>query len=124
MGNDYNWYSTQNVRVATEGLRESGRKWHGLADRMASVSSTAARQHLDQSAFSVVIDGPVGSAATSDLQDAYQQQFDRLNRLFAAAVEQFDAMGAALKRNADWYEDADADSAQSFDGIAAGDWPH
>ena len=124
MGGDYNWYSDKNVRVATDGLREAAKNWHDLADRMTAVLTAAAQQSLQTSAFSVIVDGPVGPATASDLQGAYQQEFDKLTRLFKEAAIQFDAMGNALKENADWYEDADENSAQSFDGISKGDWPH
>jgi hypothetical protein len=123
MGNDYNWYSEKNIKVATDGLRQSANNWHDLADRMTTVSSLAAQQTLEASAFTIIIDGPVGVATASDLHSAYQKEFDKLNGLFKEAVVQFDAMGNALKENADWYEDADANSAQSFDGIAKGHWP-
>jgi hypothetical protein len=123
MGNDYDWYSGKNVKVATEGLRQAAKNWHALADRMMTVSTLASQQTLTASAFTIIIDGPVGAATAGDLHDAYQKEFDKLNGLFKEAVVQFDAMGEALKENADWYDHADADSAQSFDGIAKGDWP-
>ena len=115
---DYNWFSEENVQVATEGLRDEAKKWHGLADRMASVASLAAGQGLQPSAFSVIVDGPIGSATTSDLNGGYQKMFDWLNALFQQGAVQFDAMADALKHNADWYDDADANSAQNFDAIA------
>ncbi|GIM94073.1 WXG100 family type VII secretion target [Paractinoplanes toevensis] len=121
---DYNWYSDKNLKVASEGLREAAKNWHDLADRMTAVSTSAGQQGLQMTAFTVIIDGPVGTATASDLHNAYQQEFDKLNRLFKEAAVQFDAMGNALKENADWYEDSDENSAQSFDGIAKGDWPH
>lgn len=123
MGNEYNWYSEKNVRVATNGLREAAKNWHRLADRMKSVSTLASQQTLELSAFTIIIDGPIGVATASDLHNAYRKEFDKLNGLFREAVVQFDAMGNALKENADWYDDVDANSAQSFDGIAKGDWP-
>jgi hypothetical protein len=119
MTGDYNWFSKENVRVATEGLRDEAKKWHGLADRMTSVASLAAGQGLQPSAFSVIVDGPIGSATTSDLNSGYQKMFDWLNALFQQGVVQFDAMADALKKNADWYDEADANSAQNFDEIAA-----
>ncbi|GIF24457.1 putative YcjX-like family ATPase [Actinoplanes tereljensis] len=121
---DYNWYSDKNVQVASDGLREAAKNWHDLADRMTTVSTSANQQTLEMSAFTVIIDGPVGTATASDLYNAYQQEFQKLTGLFKEAAIQFDAMGTALKENADWYEDADENSAQSFDGIAKGDWPH
>lgn len=123
MGNDYNWYSEKNTEVATDGLRKAAENWHDLAQRMGKVATLASQQTLPQSAFTVIIDGPVGVATSSDLHRAYQKEFDKLNRLFKEAAAQFDAMRGALKRNADWYDGADADSAQNFDGIAKGDWP-
>lgn len=114
MMGDYNWFSEETVQVATEGLRDEARKWHGLADRMASVASLAAGQGLQPSAFSVIVDGPIGAATTSDLNGGYQKMFDWLNALFQQGAVQFDA----LKHNADWYDDADANSAQNFDEIA------
>jgi hypothetical protein len=116
---DYNWFGDEMVQVATEGLREEAKKWHDLADRMGDVSSAALAQSLQAPAFSVIVDGPVGFATTSDLNGAYQKMYDWLNSLFQQAVVQFDAMGAALKANADWYDDADENSAQNFDSIAA-----
>jgi hypothetical protein len=118
MMGDYNWFSEEAVQVATEGLRDEAKKWHGLADRMASVASLAAGQGLQPSAFSVIVDGPIGGATTSDLNGGYQKMFDWLNALFQQGAVQFDAMADALKQNADWYDDADANSAQNFDEIA------
>jgi hypothetical protein len=124
MGNDYNWYSHKNVEIATDGLRKAATNWHDLAHRMMTVATTASQQTLEQSAFTIIIDGPVGVATSSDLHNAYQKEFDKLTGLFKEAAAQLDAMGSALKENADWYDNVDADSAQSFDGIAKGDWPH
>jgi len=118
MTGDYNWFSNENVRVATEGLREEAKKWHGLADRMTSRDALAAGQGLQPSSFSVIVDGPIGSATTSDLNSGYQKMFDWLNALFQQGAVQFDAMADALKKNADWYDEADANSAQNFDEIA------
>jgi len=52
---DYNWFSDESVQVATEGLRDEAKKWHDLADRMASVATLAAGQGLQPSAFSVIV---------------------------------------------------------------------
>jgi NAD(P)H-hydrate repair Nnr-like enzyme with NAD(P)H-hydrate epimerase domain len=123
MGNEYDWYSGTNVEVATDGLREAARNWHDLAGRMTAVASLGSQQTLEASAFTIIIDGPVGAATAGDLHDAYQKEFDKLNGLFREAIVQFTAMGDALKENADWYEDVDAEAAQSFDGIATGHWP-
>ncbi|MGC9670634.1 hypothetical protein ACNTMW_29325 [Planosporangium sp. 12N6] len=123
MGNDYNWYSEKNIAVATDGLRKAAKNWNDLADRMTTVSTLASQQTLELSAFTVIIDGPVGIATASDLHNAYQKEFDKLTGLFKEAVVQFEAMSNALKQNADWYDGADADSVQNFDGIAKGDWP-
>jgi excreted virulence factor EspC (type VII ESX diderm) len=119
MMGDYNWFSERNVEVATDGLREEAKKWQGLADRMSTVASLAAGQCLQPSAFSVIVDGPIGAATTSDLNGGYQKMFDWLNALFQQGAVQFDAMATALNNNADWYDDADANSAQNFDEIAS-----
>ena len=107
------------MQIATEGLRDEAKKWHGLADRMAAVASLAAGQGLQPTAFSVIVDGPIGVATTSDLNAGYQKMFDWLQALFQQGAVQFDAMAEALKTNADWYDEADANSAQNFDDIAA-----
>src|SRR6476620_3307178 len=104
MMGDYNWFSKESVQVATEGLREEAKKWEGLTDRMLSVASLAAGQSLQPSAFSVIVDGPIGVATTSDLNGGYQKMFDWLNALFQQGAVQFEAMAVALKNNADWYE--------------------
>ena len=114
---DYNWFSEEAVQVAADGLRAEAKKWHGLADRMAGVSGTAQGQGLQASAF-VVTDALTGAVTALDLKDGYDKMYEWLNALFAQAVGQFDAMGAALSKNADWYEQADANSAQNFDKIA------
>ncbi|BFU42334.1 hypothetical protein [Krasilnikovia sp. MM14-A1004] len=124
MGNDYDWYSEKNLQIATDGLRRAAKNWHDLSDRMGRVAALASRQVLGQSAFSVIIDGPLGSATASDLHSAYTKELEKLIGLFMEAVLQFDAMSNALKENADWYDDADAASAQNFDRIALGDWPN
>ncbi|HET9516367.1 MAG TPA: type VII secretion target [Actinoplanes sp.] len=116
---DYNWFSDKNVQVATEGLREEAKKWHSLADRLTSVASLAAGQGLQPSSFSVIVDGPIGVATTSDLNGGYQKMFDWINALLRQGAAQFEAMAEALKNNADWYDDADANSAQNFDKIAS-----
>ncbi|MFI7602344.1 hypothetical protein [Actinoplanes sp. NPDC049681] len=115
---DYNWFSEENLQVATEGLYEEAKKWEGLADRMLSVVSLAAGQSLQPSAFSVIVDGPVGLATTSDLNGGYQKMFDWLNALFQQGAVQFEAMAVALKNNAEWYDHTDANTAQNFDDIA------
>ncbi|HWS36136.1 MAG TPA: type VII secretion target [Actinoplanes sp.] len=121
---DYNYYSARNIEVATDGLREASANWAELARQMGVVAATAGRQSLDQSAFVVLVDGPVSIATSADLYQAYTREFEKLTALFTAAKVQFSAMSAALEQNAEWYEEADAESAQSFDGIAQGDWPH
>ena len=121
---DHNYYSSCEVRVATKGLRDAAASWHDFADSMVTVSTAASGLHLDVSAFVVITEGPVGLGDATALQAAYDGEFTKLNGLFKEAVTEFDAMGDALKGNADWYEDVDADSAQSFDDIAKGDWPH
>jgi hypothetical protein len=121
---EYNYYSAENIRVATNGLRTSSANWFKLATQMDGVSRIAELQTLEESAFMVLVDGPVGVAASRDLHQAYMHEFEKLTSLFREAKAQFEAMSAALRQNADWYEDADAESAQSFDGIAQGDWPH
>jgi hypothetical protein len=115
---DYDWFSDSAIEVATEGLREEATKWHGLADRMITVSTQAADQGLKPSAFMILVDGTLGLGLTEDLHDSYQGMYDWLNLLFKQAVTEFDAMGNALKKNADWYEHADATSTQNFDSIA------
>ena len=121
---DYDYYSPENVRVATDGLRESSAKWKTLSQRMAEVSTVAGQQTLQQSAFAIIVDGPISGNTTLSLHHAYEQEFKKLTALYGEAEGQFQAMGKALERNAEWYEDADETSAQSFDGIAQTDWPH
>jgi hypothetical protein len=121
---EYNYFSAENIRVATEGLRESSANWFALASRMDGVSKVAELQTLEESAFMVLVDGPIGVAASRDLHQAYLHEFEKLTSHFREAKAQFEAMSTALRVNADWYEDADAESAQSFDGITQGDWPH
>jgi hypothetical protein len=121
---DHNYYSTAEVKVASNGLRDAARNWHGYADTMVTVAQAAAGLHLEISAFTVIIDGPVGIGTATALQSAYDAEYRKLTGLFNEAVGEFDSMGNALRKNADWYDDVDADSAQSFDGIAKGDWPH
>lgn len=115
---DYNWFSDQAIQVAADGLRAEARKWHELADRMSTVSSNARGQGLQASAFAVT-DALTGAVTAADLKSAYDKMYDWLNTLFVQAAVEFDAMGSALGRNAEWYENADADSAQNFDAIAA-----
>jgi hypothetical protein len=114
---DYNWFSHQAVQVATEGLRDEGKKWHGLSDRMSTVSSNAANQSLQVTAFAVT-DALTGAVTALDLKSGYDKMYEWLNSLFNQAVVEFDNMGDALRKNADWYEHADANSAQNFDAIA------
>jgi hypothetical protein len=121
---DHNYYSARTVKVATSGLRDAAGNWRDHANTMATVEQTAAGLHLGVSAFTVIIDGPVGIGTATALQSAYDAEYQKLTGLFKEAVPQFHAMAKALKENADWYDDVDADSAQSFDGIAKGDWPH
>ena len=121
---DYNWYSDKNIKVATAGLRKAADNWHDLAVRMATVATTTSQQTLPLNAFTIIIDGPIGIGTATALHNAYQKEFEKLTRLFMEAAGQFDAMSKALKQNADWYDDADANSAQSFDGIAKGAWPN
>ncbi|WP_430789733.1 hypothetical protein [Actinoplanes sp. G11-F43] len=121
---EYDYYSAKNIRVATDGLREASANWHDLAEQMSRVAALARLQTLGRSAFMILVDGPVSGATSQDLHGAYQREFEKLAGLFQEAGEQFTAMSAALEQNAEWYEDADAESAQSFDGIARGSWPH
>jgi hypothetical protein len=114
---DYNWFSDQAVQVAADGLRAEAKKWHGLADRMNAVSSAARNQSLQITAF-VVTDPLTGVVTAADLKSGYDKMFDWLNALVQQAAVEFDRMGDALHKNAEWYEHADADSAQNFDTIA------
>lgn len=121
---DHDYYSKAEIRTATNGLRTAAKNWHGFADTMSTVSSTTNGLHLPVSAFAVLIDGPVDIATATALQSAYDAEFTKLSGLFREAVQEFESMGHALKENADWYDDVDARTAQSFDGIAKGDFPH
>ena len=115
---DYNWFSAEAVEVAADGLRTEAKKWHSLADRMDGVSGIAQGQGLQPSAF-VVTDALTGLVTAGDLKSGYDKMYEWLNALFSQAVDQFDAMGAALNKNAEWYEQADENSAQNFDRIAS-----
>jgi hypothetical protein len=113
---DYNWFSRETVQVATEGIRAEAKKWYGLSDRMTTVSTLAADQNLELTAFAVTdISGPVTAA---DLKSGYDKMYNWLNALFKQAVTEFDTFGDALVKCADWYETSDANSAQNFDEIA------
>src|SRR3954468_23930982 len=114
---DYNWFSHEAVQVAADGLRQEAKKWHSLADRMATVSSNGRNPALQVTAFAVT-DALTGVVTAADLKSGYDKMYDWLNALFQQAVHEFDAMGDALGKNADWYEHADANSAQNFDAIA------
>jgi len=114
---DYNWFSQQAVQVATEALRDEAKKWHELADRMGAVSASAKNQSLQVTAFAVT-DALTGAVSAEDLKSGYDRMYEWLDSLFKQAIVEFDNMGQALRRNADWYEHADANSAQNFDAIA------
>lgn len=118
---DYNYFSKEAVAAGTENLREAAKRWYDYSDRMAAVATQAKSMSLDQSAFSVVVDEPVGSVVSSDLVGAYNKMFGFLSQAFTDAATDFDQMGKALKENADWYEHVDVNVAQSFDKIAAGE---
>ena len=117
MGDDYNWFSEEAVQVATDGLRAEAKKWHGLSDRITVVSTNARNQALQASAFAVT-DALTGAVTATDLKAGYDQMYAWLTSLFRQAAVEFDQMGDALRKNADWYEHADANSAQNFDSIA------
>ena len=113
---DFNWYAEGVVDVAVEGIRAEARKWYALADRMAAVSVSARNQSLQTSAFAVTdLAGPVTAV---DLKTGYDKMYEWLNALFEQAAREFDAMGTALRKNADEYQEADNESAKSFDDIA------
>ncbi len=115
---DYNWLSDKAVEVAVDGLEKEAKKWHDLAARMNDVAQGARDQSLQATAF-VVTDALTGAVTASDLKAGYDKMYDWLNSLFAQAAVEFDSMGAALTKNAEWYANADADAAQNFDAIAA-----
>lgn len=114
---DYNWFSSGAIQVATEGLRAEAKKWYGLSQRMDVVSSNAANQALSVAAF--VVTDLTGGVTAVDLKSGYDKMHDWITSLFKQAAVEFDSMGDALKKNADWYERADADSVQRFDSIAS-----
>ena len=124
MSGEANWFSDKYVHVALDGLRDAAQAWHGFADDMTTVSTAANGLSLMTTAFAVIVDAPVGIVTAQALQTAYQNEFDKLTGLFQQAITEFDAMGRALKENAEWYEDVDANSAQDFDAISKGHWPH
>lgn len=113
---DYNWFSNQNIEVAADGMRDEAKKWHRFSDGMAAVSSVAQRLDLEASAFAVTDLSAVVS--TFDLKAGYDKMYEWLNALFQQAATEFDSMGKALAKNAEWYERSDAGSAQNFDQIA------
>jgi hypothetical protein len=115
---DYNWFSDQAIEVAVDGLEKEAAKWHGLATRMNAVAQSARDQSLQATAF-VVTDALTGAVTASDLKGGYDKMYDWLTSLFAQAAVEFDNMGDALTKNAKWYAESDADTAQNFDAIAS-----
>ena len=116
---DYNWFSDQNIKVACEGLREEAQTWFNLSDRMTTVSNETAALSLEVSAF-IVPDPITGPIAAVDLHGAYTSMHTYLSALFKEATDRFDELGNALIKCADWYAQADENSAQDFDKIANG----
>ncbi|MDT4992528.1 MAG: hypothetical protein QOH97_2420 [Actinoplanes sp.] len=113
---DYNWFSHQNIEVAADGMRDEAKKWYRFSDDVTAVSSVAQSLNLEASAFAVTdISGVV---STFDLKAGYDKMYEWLNALFQQAATEFEGMGKALVKNAEWYERSDADSAQNFDQIA------
>ncbi len=113
---DYNWFSEEVIEVAADGLREEARKWFEMSDRMARVATLAGGQNLELSAFTVTdVTGPV---TASDLKHGYDRMHVWLSGLFRQAVGEFESLGEALNKCADWYETTDANRAQDFDTIA------
>ena len=115
---DYDWFSDEAIEVAVDGLEQEAEKWHGLAARMSEVAAGARDQSLQATAF-VVTDALTGAVTATDLKAGYDKMYEWLNSLFAQAAVEFDSMGDALTKNAKWYANADADSAQNFDAIAS-----
>lgn len=113
---DYNWFSHQNIEVAADGMREEAKKWHRFSDGVTAVSSVAQSLNLEASAFAVT--DLSGAVSTFDLKAGYDKMYEWLNALFKQAATEFDSMGEALVKNAEWYEHSDANSAQNFDQIA------
>ena len=77
---------------------------HGLhpSDRMGTVSTNAADQNLEATAFAVTdLTGPV---TTADLKSGYDKMYSWLNALFKQVITEFDSFGDALGKCADWYE--------------------
>jgi len=114
---DYNWFSEENIEVAAEGLRDEAKNWFEMSDRMAAVAARAAGQTLEITAFAVTdVTGPVTAA---DLKQGYDKMHDWLTALFRQAVGEFESLGEALNKCADWYETTDANRAQESDSIAS-----
>lgn len=104
------------IRVAVQGIRVEARKWFTLSDRMAIVARLTRDQALNASAFTV--SDITGAVTATDLAQAYNKIHLMMIGLFDQATVEFDRIGAALHKCADWYEQTDDTTGKSFDRIA------
>lgn len=90
------------ITVITDAVRDEGRKWLRLSDRIAAVKSAAEQLHLAESAFFI------GDANTFVHAGAYRDFHSFVVRVLGEAVTEFEQLSTALRRIADAYDDADA----------------
>ncbi|MFC6022396.1 hypothetical protein ACFP2T_40355 [Plantactinospora solaniradicis] len=105
---DYNYYSEKSIQVATEAIRVEAKKWHGLSDKMATISRETSNLDLEITAF--LVTDATGAVTAYDLKHAYDQMHGLLDKVLKQAVTELDQFGNALYKIADWYEDSDQNS--------------
>jgi hypothetical protein len=109
------WFTREYIQTATEGMRESARKWEERSDEMAKVLPLVVPLELDESAFSVL--DPVAATAAPGLRQNYEELHQMVVGLVAGAVKEFDRMGRALAVSAKKYDDSDHAAAAQMKGV-------
>ncbi|MEO3745963.1 type VII secretion target [Plantactinospora sp. B5E13] len=113
-------YTTGEIRIAADAIREEANKFYKLSERMGKVRETTAALPLPQSSF-LIADPATGEVTAADLKDTYDRMHGKLTMLFQQATEQFELFGDALRRAADSYERTDAESAVNLKEIWTGE---
>jgi hypothetical protein len=111
---NYSRHSNEATEVTVSGIRDEAKKWHGLSDRMRDVFDHLFNVRVK--ALSIV--DPLKTLPLYPVGEQYSQSFNEYTGLINGAFNEFAALGDALTKCADVYEETDSKSAKSLDEIA------
>lgn len=110
----HNKHSTGRVEVTVTGIRDEAKKWYRLSDSMQAVFGRISTANV--SLFSVA--DPATMFPLYPVDEEYADSHNEYTGLINRAYEEFAALGDALNKCADGYEETDGKATQSFDDFA------